>query len=247
MNDSLAAPIVATPTPAAPILDVRQVGKEYRGASGASGGVGAVVALDDVSLSIGPGWFTVLTGPSGSGKTTLLALLGALERPSRGAVWFAGRDFASCADAELARLRRRFGFVFQDFALIPDLAVWENVTYPLIPRGFGARQRYRLASEWLERVGLSDRLHATVRTLSGGEQQRVAVARAMAGDPEIVIADEPTSNLDADGGAAVIELLRQAHAGGKTVIVSSHDARLIGAATHRFTLRQGRISAAGEP
>jgi len=223
----------------APILEARQVGKDYR--AGAGGAATVVTAVDDVSLTIAPGSFSVLTGPSGSGKTTLLALLGGLERPTRGAVLFAGRDLASCADAELARLRRRFGFIFQDFALIPDLAVWENVTYPLIPRGVGRRERHRLASDWLERLSLKDRLQATPRTLSGGEQQRVALTRALAGNPEIVIADEPTSNLDAESGVAVIELLRQFHAEGKTVIASSHDERLIAAATRGIMLRQGKI------
>jgi putative ABC transport system ATP-binding protein len=221
----------------APVLETRQLGKDYRADAGA-----LVVAVDDVSLAIAPGSFTVLTGPSGSGKTTLLALLGGLERPTRGAVLFAGRDLASCADAELARLRRRLGFIFQDFALIPDLAVWENVTYPLIPRGVDRRERRRLATEWLERLRLKERMHAVPRTLSGGEQQRVALARALAGDPEIILADEPTSNLDVESGAVVIELLRQVQAAGKTVLASSHDERLIAGATRVATLRQGRIA-----
>jgi putative ABC transport system ATP-binding protein len=223
------------------VLEARQLGRDYRAAAGT-----VVVALDDVSLAIAPGSFTVLTGPSGSGKTTLLALLGGLERPTRGGVFFSGRDLARCADAELARLRRRFGFVFQDFALIPDLAVWENVSYPLIPRGVGRGDRYRIAVEWLERLGLKDRIQATPRTLSGGEQQRVALARAFAGDPEIVFADEPTSNLDAAAGAAVIELLQKAHADGKTVVASAHDERLIAAATTVVTLRHGRVIAMPE-
>jgi putative ABC transport system ATP-binding protein len=182
-----------------------------------------------------------VTGPSGSGKTTLLALLGGLERPTRGAVLVAGRYLASCADAELARLRRRIGFIFQDFALIPDVAAWENVAYPLIPRGVARRERFGLASEWLERLGLKEKLHATPRTLSGGQQQRVALARALAGNPEILIADEPTAHLDAESGVVLVELLRQLHAQGKTVVASSHDERLIAGATRVTTLRAGKI------
>src|SRR5690349_13837168 len=136
------------------ILGTRQVCKSYRA------GAAAVRALEDVSLEVPAGSFTLLTGPSGSGKTTLLALLGGLERPTRGQVLFAGRDLVVCSDVELARLRRRLGFVFQDFALIPGLPVWENVTYPLIPRGASAAERYRLARDLLGNFGLGDRLAA---------------------------------------------------------------------------------------
>src|SRR5947209_1133201 len=124
------------------LLEVRQLCKFYR-----AGSAGEVRAVEDISLAIPPGSFTLLTGPSGSGKTTLLALLGSLERPTRGRVSFAGRDLGACSDVELARLRRRMGFVFQDFALIPGLPAWENVTYPLIPRGARRGERYRLAQE----------------------------------------------------------------------------------------------------
>jgi putative ABC transport system ATP-binding protein len=219
------------------ILEARHVVKSYRG------GAAVVHALQDVSLEVPAGSFTVLAGPSGSGKTTLLALLGALERPTRGQVFFAGRDLGACSDTELARLRRRLGFVFQDFALIPGLPVWENVTYPLIPRGASAAERYRLARELLGRFGLAGRLAARPRELSGGEQQRVAVARALAGRPEVLLADEPTSNLDEGSGRAVIELLRQAHGEGKTVVASSHDPRLLAAATRVCELRAARLTA----
>jgi putative ABC transport system ATP-binding protein len=220
------------------ILEARQLCKFYR-----AGRAAEVRALEDVSLDVPAGSFTLLTGPSGSGKTTLLALLGGLERPTRGQVVFAGRDLSGCSDTELARLRRRLGFVFQDFALIAGLPVWENITYPLIPRGVSGTERYRLARDLLTRFGLADRLAARPRELSGGEQQRVAVARALAGRPEVVLADEPTSNLDEAAGAAVIALLRQAHAEGTTVVASSHDPRLAAVATRVCQLEAGRLKA----
>jgi putative ABC transport system ATP-binding protein len=157
---------------------------------------------------------------------------------------FAGRDLGGCSGVELARLRRRMGFVFQDFALIPGLPVWENITYPLIPCGVARAERYRLARELLERFGVADKLTARPRELSGGEQQRVAVARALAGQPELIMADEPTSNLDEEAGRAVIALLQQAHAEGKTVVASSHDPRLVALATRVYELQAGRLRAA---
>jgi putative ABC transport system ATP-binding protein len=221
------------------VLEAHDLGMVYR-----PGRPGEVRALDGVSLAVPAGSFTLLTGPSGSGKTTLLALLGGLEQPTRGRVLFAGRDLAACADAELARLRRRVGFVFQDFALIPGLPVWENITYPLVPRGVPRAERRRAAGEMLARVGLADRGGAYPGELSGGEQQRVAVARALVGGPEVVLADEPTSNLDDDAGRVVVELLRKAHADGTTLIVSSHDPLLTAAATITWRLSAGRLVAA---
>ncbi len=219
-------------------LEARQLCKFYR-----AGRPGAVRALRDVSLEVPAGSFTLLTGPSGSGKTTLLALLGGLERPTRGQVLFAGRDLGACSDVELARLRRRMGFVFQDFALIPGLPVWENLTYPLVPRGTSRAERFRLARDLLGGFGLADKLLARPRELSGGEQQRVAVARALAGRPEVLLADEPTSNLDEESGRGLIDLLRQAHGEGRTVVVSSHDPRLTGVATRVCDLEAGRVRA----
>jgi putative ABC transport system ATP-binding protein len=220
------------------ILEARQLGKFYRAGTPAE-----VRAVHDVSLEVPAGSFTLLTGPSGSGKTTLLALLGGLERPTRGQVLFAGRDLAACSDAELARLRRRLGFVFQDFGLIRGLPAWENLTYPLIPRGTPRAERFRLARDLLAQFGLADKLAARPGELSGGEQQRLAVARALAGRPEVVLADEPTSNLDEESGRAVIALLCQAHGEGRTVVVSSHDPRLSAVATRVCELEAGRVKA----
>jgi putative ABC transport system ATP-binding protein len=218
------------------ILEARQLGKCYK-----AGSARAVWAVQDVSLAVPAGAFVLLAGPSGSGKTTLLALLGGLERATRGQVFFSGRDSSHCSDVALARLRRRMGFVFQDFALIPGLTVWENITYPLIPRGVPRAERFRLAQEQLARFGLSDKLAVKARELSGGEQQRIAVARALVGQPEVILADEPTSNLDDQAGQTVLALLKRAHEEGKTVVVSSHDPRVGALATHRWRLEAGRL------
>jgi putative ABC transport system ATP-binding protein len=218
------------------MLEARHLSKFYR-----TGLRGEVRALEDVSLCVSEGAFALLRGASGSGKTTLLALLGGLERPTRGEVHFAGRDLGRCSGVELARLRRRIGFIFQDFALIPGLPIWENVSYPLIPRGVSRSERYRLAEDMLLQVGLADKLKARPRELSGGEQQRAAIARALAGRPEVVLADEPTSNLDEEAGQTVVALLRQAHTEGRTIVLSSHDPRLMAPATQVFALQAGRL------
>jgi ABC-type lipoprotein export system ATPase subunit len=214
------------------LFETRSLCKYYRA---------EVRALDDVSLGIERGSFTVVTGASGSGKTTLLALLGALERPTRGDVLFDGRNLRDCSDAELARVRRRVGFVFQDFALIPSLTVGENITYPLIPRGVPWTERQRRAGELLARFGLENRLHAPARDLSGGERQRVAVARALAGQPEAILADEPTSNLDPHTAATLLAIIQERHAAGTTVVLASHDPRLIAVATRMYQLERGRL------
>ena len=174
-----------------PLLEARNLTKIHR--PGTSAEVRAVV---DVSLCVAAGACVVITGASGSGKTTLLTLLGVLERPTRGEVLFRGRDLRSDSDSELTRVRRQMGFVFQDFSLIPSLPVWENVTYPLIPRGKSRRERRTLAQSLLDQLGMPDKLNERPQELSGGEQQRVAIARALAGRPDVILADEPTSNLD---------------------------------------------------
>ncbi len=221
------------------LLATRSVCKVYRS------GRGEVRALMDVSLAIAPGSFVALTGPSGSGKTTLLALLGALERPTSGQVLCDGRDLARCADTELARMRRRMGFIFQDFALIASLPVGDNITYPLIPRGVRRARRQQIAEALLARLGIADKVGAWPAQLSGGEQQRVAVARALAGEPEMLFADEPTSNLDPAASRELMELLRECHRAGKTVIVSTHDPQIAGLATEVHSLSGGRLVKSG--
>jgi ABC-type lipoprotein export system ATPase subunit len=222
-----------------PLFEAKALCKYYR-----AGSPREVRALDEVSLSIEAGSLTVLSGPSGSGKTTLLALLGALDRPTRGQVVFGGTNLSDCSDIALARVRRRLGFVFQDCALIPNLSAEENVTYPLIPRGLTRAERRRRAGELLARLGMGDKLGVRGRELSGGEQQRVAIARALAGQPEAVLADEPTSHLDPETGQLLLALLQEVHAQGKTVLVSSHDPRLAPLATDVLELHNGRLTTA---
>jgi putative ABC transport system ATP-binding protein len=221
------------------LFETRSLCKYYR-----TGSPLEVRALDDVSLTIEAGSLTVLIGPSGSGKTTLLALLGALDRPTRGQVVFDGQHLSACSDVALARVRRRLGFIFQDFALLPNLSAEENITYPLIPRGLTRAERRRRAVELLHRFGMGGKLAVRGRELSGGEQQRVAVARALAGQPEAVLADEPTSNLDPETSRILLELLRELHAQGTTILLSSHDPRVIPLATQSIKLEGGKLKTA---
>jgi putative ABC transport system ATP-binding protein len=217
------------------IFETRLLGKDYRS------GTNLVQALIEVSIQIAHGSFTVFTGPSGSGKTTLLTLLGGLDRPTKGEVLFNDRKLAHYSDTELTRLRRRFGFVFQDFALISGLPVWENVTYPLIPQGIHPRERHHRAQELSELLGLANKMNQRSVELSGGEQQRVAIARALVGKPEVIIADEPTSNLDPETAEIVLSLFQKLHTEGITILVSSHDPRIKSLATHLFPLKSGRL------
>jgi putative ABC transport system ATP-binding protein len=200
-----------------------------------------VRAVDDVSLAIEPGQLVLLTGPSGSGKTTLLALMGALHRSTRGTVLFEGRDLAACSDGELARIRRRMGFVFQNFSLLSGLPVWENITYPLIPRGVNRSRRRELAGELLSTLGMAEKFDARASELSGGEQQRVAVARALAGQPAVLLADEPTSNLDAAAAETLTALFQRIHQQGTSIILSSHDPRMAVLAGSVYRLEAGRL------
>jgi putative ABC transport system ATP-binding protein len=201
-----------------------------------------VRALDGVDLEIGAGEFVALEGPSGSGKTTLLQLLGALDRPSAGDVLFEGRDLARLRDHELASLRlESFGFVFQQFNLIPTLTALENVEAKLAPTGVGGIEAR--AERMLEEVGLAERAHHLPAQLSGGEQQRVGIARALSVEPRVVLADEPTGNLDTTTGGEIIELLAGLAAEhGSTVIVATHDPSLAARAPRRLAMRDGRLA-----
>jgi putative ABC transport system ATP-binding protein len=205
-----------------------------------------VRALDDVDLEIEAGEFVALEGPSGSGKTTLLQLLGALDRPSAGSVLFEGRDLVTLGDGALAALRlRSFGYVFQQFNLIPTLTAVENVEAKLAPVG-GTRER---ALELLAEVGLAERADHLPARMSGGEQQRVAIARALSVEPRVVLADEPTGNLDSATGGEIIALLANlAGEHGATVIVATHDGSLAARAPRRIAMRDGKLAAAaGRP
>jgi putative ABC transport system ATP-binding protein len=210
--------------------------KHYRARSGST-----VRALEDVSLTIEPGSFTVISGPSGSGKSTLLAILGGLERLTSGRVLFDDQDLDKGSGTELTRVRRRLGFVFQDFALIPGLPIWENITYPLIPRGVRRRERFAVADSLLEQLGLADKRDVRPSELSGGEQQRVAIARALAVSPMAILADEPTSNLDPAASAVIVRLLREQNAKGTTIIVATHDPEWRSLATNVINLDGGHV------
>jgi len=199
-----------------------------------------VVAIDRISMNVKRGSFSALTGPSGSGKTTLLSLLGCLDRSTSGSIRFEEHDISHSSDVQLARYRRRMGFMFQDFALLPNLNLLDNIGYALIPRGIPGSERRKKAQQLLDNLQLLPKQHQKPDELSGGERQRLALARALAVDPQVLLADEPTSNLDSDSAQDVIRLLRALPADGRTVIVSSHDHDVISLATHVFRLVNGK-------
>lgn len=223
--------------PAPALLEAREVTKRYAGRR-----EGGTTALHGVSLAVPRGAFAVLSGPSGGGKTTLLSLLGALDTPTTGAVLFDGRDLSGVSEAERSRVRRRIGFVFQSTPTIRGLPVWQNVTYALVPTGVGARARRDRAHALLARVGLSSLLDERPTALSGGELQRVGIARALAADPVALLADEPTSSLDRASGEAIAALLADVHRAGPTVVVATHDPRILSLATTSFVLDAGRLA-----
>lgn len=201
-----------------------------------------VRALEDVTLEIGRGAYAIFFGASGSGKTTLLGLMATIDRPTSGNLFIDGRDVTHFSELELSRIRRNLiGIVFQSFHLFPRLSAWENVAYPLIPVGVNARDRFARAAALLERLDLADRLHHAPEELSGGQQQRVAIARSLVNDPEIVIADEPTSNIDQESTTRLLDILAELNDAGKTIIVSSHDPVFREQGDVMFTLSRGRL------
>lgn len=201
-----------------------------------------VHALRDVTLSIATGEYVAVMGPSGSGKSTLLSLLGGLDRPTAGSYRFEGREVAAFSDDELSRLRRdRIGFVFQSFHLVPRMTALENVTLPLVLAGVPASERLARAAEALESVGLGPRSGHRPDQLSGGEKQRVCLARAVVTRPGLLLADEPTGNLDSVSGAEIVALLESLHAGGRTLIVVTHDPGIGARAPRKVRLADGRV------
>jgi putative ABC transport system ATP-binding protein len=232
----------APPDPAMPLIRLDGIGKVFGG--DANGAEGETRALDGVTIDIDRGEYISVSGPSGCGKSTLLSILGLLDAPTAGRYWFAGRRVDQLPAGEKARMRNvDVGLIFQSFNLIGDMTVYENVEYPLTLRGVGAADRKARVDAALDRVGLAPRAKQRPGSLSGGHQQLVAIARAIAGRPPIVLADEPTGNLDSKSGEAVMQMLEELHAGGATICIATHDPRHIARTRRHIYLFDGRVVA----
>ncbi|MFB6150838.1 MAG: ABC transporter ATP-binding protein [Haloarculaceae archaeon] len=202
----------------------------------------SVEALSDVSLSLAEGSYTAVMGPSGSGKSTLLNLVGGLDTPTAGTVRLDGRDLAALSESERARVRgRTVGFVFQTFNLMPRLTAVENVALPLVFQGWGRGERLDRARELLSDVGLGDRFDHRPSELSGGQRQRVAIARALAADPALLLADEPTGNVDTDTGERIMAVFEELHAAGNTILLVTHERHIAEHADRIVHVRDGEV------
>jgi putative ABC transport system ATP-binding protein len=220
----------------APAIELEDVRKTYRAGSL------EVEALRGIDLTIHRGEFAAVMGPSGSGKSTLMHIIGCLDTPTSGTYRLAGQDVSRMSEAELAEVRnRRIGFVFQQFNLLPSLSAWRNVELPLTYAGVGRDERRRRALDALERVALGDRVEHRPGELSGGQQQRVALARALVTDPDLLLADEPTGNLDSASTREVLDLFEELHRAGRTIVLITHDAEVAGSAKRVVGIRDGLL------
>lgn len=221
-----------------PVARVESLWKTYDKGNG----VPVVHALRDVSFDIPRGQYVAIMGPSGSGKSTLMNIIGCLDRPSKGHYYVDGDDIANMTDNVLSEFRgRRLGFVFQAFNLIPQLTVQQNVEVPLFYQGIPPKVRHKRAMASIAKVELADRGHHRPQELSGGQQQRVAIARALVNEPSILLADEPTGNLDSKTGTAILELFDELHANGLTIIMVTHDENVAHRCQRVIRLRDGQI------
>jgi putative ABC transport system ATP-binding protein len=227
----------SAPDEGGPVIELENVTKVYR-----TGAI-AVAALRGVSLTIESGEYVAIIGPSGSGKSTLMHILGCLDIPTAGSFRLAGEDVSTMSETALAEVRnRRIGFVFQQFNLLPSLTAWQNVELPLVYAGVRRAERKERAMTALERVGLAGRVQHRPGELSGGQQQRVAVARALVTEPALILADEPTGNLDSVSARDVLELMDELHASGRTLILITHDVEVASASDRLIGIRDGLIS-----
>ncbi|MBT9136790.1 MAG: putative ABC transporter ATP-binding protein YknY [Firmicutes bacterium] len=218
------------------MIELKNLGKTYKM------GQNSVVALDSVSLDISKGEFVAVIGPSGSGKSTLMNILGCLDAPTSGSYTLDGRDISQLSDNQLAEIRSaKIGFVFQGYNLLAKLNALQNVELPAMYLGLGAGERIRRAKEALEMVGLSDRMHHRPSELSGGQQQRVAIARALVNHPSVIMADEPTGNLDSKSGADIMRILGELNGAGNTIVMITHDQNLAEKAKRVLKIFDGKI------
>jgi putative ABC transport system ATP-binding protein len=222
-----------------PIIKLEEVSRTY------DTGKVQVPALVDVNLDVADGEFLAIVGPSGSGKSTMMNILGCLDRPTSGLYVLDGQPVDELDDDGLALVRSRsIGFVFQSYNLLPRTSALENVATPLMYQGVGRKERLRRAQESLERLGLGDRMHHEPSELSGGQQQRVGIARALVTEPALILADEPTGNLDSHSGAEVLSLFKDLHALGRTIVLITHDANVAEAADRAIHIYDGRLTEA---
>jgi len=228
--------IAPKPVPARALIQLERVGKTY------DSGENAVEALRGINLEIGGGEFASIIGPSGSGKSTLMHILGCLDTPTTGRYWLDGEDVAELSGRALARIRnRKIGFVFQTFNLLPRATIWKNVELPLLYAGMPSDERRERAMKALQRVGLDKRAKHRPNELSGGQRQRVAIARALVNEPSLILADEPTGNLDQKTGSDIIHIFEELAAAGQTIILVTHDPAIASRTQRRIRIVDGLI------